>query len=113
MTDIITKFEQEYPAIAENFKRLQQEQYQLFATKMLNYGLDNIAVGTDLSDESKKNLSLTGIWFRSNDKMQRLKQLVLLNKDNPLSNESIEDSYKDLSVYSLIALLVKSDNWRK
>jgi hypothetical protein len=106
-------FEREYPIIAENFKRIQEEDYTLFAKKMLSYGLGNISVNTQLANEAEINLSLTGIWFRTNDKMARLKQLVLLKKDNPLEDEPVEDAYKDLSVYGIISRLVKGGFWKK
>jgi hypothetical protein len=47
------------------------------------------------------------------DKMQRLKQLILLNKQNTLDNEPVEDAYVDLSNYSIIALIVKAGLWKK
>lgn len=107
------QFEQEYPVLAEEFKKIQQDQYDIFARKMLSYGLGNISVGTNLETEAEKHLSLTGIWFRMNDKIQRLKNLVLLQKKNPLDDEPVEDAYKDLSVYGIICLLVRSGKWRK
>lgn len=113
MLTLTAKFEDEYPIIAENFKRIQQEDYDLFAKKMLSYGLGNISVNTQLANEAEVNLSLTGIWFRINDKMARLKQLILLRKDNPLDDEPVEDAYKDLSVYGIISRLVKGGFWKK
>jgi hypothetical protein len=109
----IKNFENEYPGLAEGFKTIQKEQYELFAKKMLSYGLGNIAMGSNLDTKEDVNLSLTAIWIRSMDKMQRLKQLVLLNKTNSLDNEPIEDAYIDLSNYSIIALLVKAGKWKK
>lgn len=106
-------FENEYPELAEGFKAIQKEQYELFARKMLSYGLGNIAMGSNLDTKEEVNLSLTAIWIRSMDKMQRLKQLVLLNKTNSLDNEPVEDAYIDLSNYSIIALLVKAGKWKK
>ena len=114
MIDQIKEFEQTYPIIAEEFKKLQSEQYELFAKKMLSYGLSNIGVGTEnVSSNEQKYLSLAGCWYRMNDKIQRLKQLVLLNKANPLENEPIEDAYSDLSVYGIICLIIKKGFWRK
>jgi len=107
------EFEAEYPELAEGFKAIQKEQYELFARKMLSYGLGNIAMGSNLQTKEDVNLSLTAIWIRSMDKMQRLKQLVLLNKTNSLDNEPVEDAYIDLSNYSIIALLVKAGKWKK
>ena len=111
--DFIKDFENEYPELAEGFKAIQKEQYELFARKMLSYGLGNIAMGSNLETKEEVNLSLTAIWIRSMDKMQRLKQLVLLNKTNSLDNEPVEDAYIDLSNYSIIALLVKAGKWKK
>jgi hypothetical protein len=107
------EFENEYPELAEGFKEIQKEQYELFARKMLSYGLGNITMGSNLQTKEEVNLSLTAIWIRSMDKMQRLKQLVLLNKTNALDNEPVEDAYIDLSNYSIIALLVKAGKWKK
>jgi len=109
----IKNFENEYPGLAEGFKTIQKEQYELFAKKMLSYGLGNIAMGSNLETKEDINLSLTAIWIRSMDKMQRLKQLILLNKNNSLDNEPVEDAYIDLSNYSIIALLVKAGKWKK
>jgi hypothetical protein len=109
----ILEFEKEYPELAEGFKAIQKEQYELFSRKMLSYGLGNIAMGSNLETKEDVNLSLTAIWIRSMDKMQRLKQLVLLNKTNSLDNEPVEDAYIDLSNYSIIALLVKAGKWKK
>ena len=111
--DFVKDFEFEYPQLAEEFKAIQKEQYELFARKMLSYGLGNIAMGSNLQTKEEVNLSLTAIWIRSMDKMQRLKQLVLLNKTNSLDNEPVEDAYIDLSNYSIIALLVKAGKWKK
>lgn len=111
--EAVRQFETEYPILAEEFKKIQQEQYNTFAKKMLGYGLGNIAVGTNLETPEEVQLSLTGIWFRMNDKIQRLKQLVLLKKQNHIEDEPTEDAYKDLSVYGIICLLVKAGKWRK
>jgi hypothetical protein len=111
--NFIKDFENEYPELADGFKIIQEEQYELFAKKMLSYGLGNIAMGSNLDTKEDINLSLTAIWIRSMDKMQRLKQLILLNKNNSLDNEPVEDAYIDLSNYSIIALLVKMGKWKK
>ena len=109
----VLEFEKEYPELAEGFKEIQKEQYELFARKMLSYGLGNISMGTNLQNDEEINLSLTAIWIRSMDKMQRLKQLVLLKRNNPLDDEPVEDAYTDLSNYSIIAMLVKAGKWKK
>jgi hypothetical protein len=47
-----------------------------------------------------------------NDKINRLKQLVVLDKPD-LVNESITDTYQDLSIYNIIAQLVLNKKWGK
>ena len=48
MTEIET-FEKQYPELSKEFKEIQQEMYKLFARKQMDYGLNNIALGTGLS----------------------------------------------------------------
>ena len=55
---------------------------------------------------------LTGLWFRMNDKVQRLKQLVVLGKKDNVGEKS-EDTFQDLSVYGIIAQLVANGKWAK
>jgi hypothetical protein len=109
--NIKEEFESQYPTIAENFKKIQQEQYQLFASKMLSYGRGNISLGGDLRNKEDKQLSLTSIWIRISDKVNRLKNMVVKNQSNPLEDESIEDTWKDISNYCLIALIIGKDKW--
>ena len=56
----IVDFENTYPTLAEAWKITQQEQYELFAKKMMDYGLGNISLGTNLEEPEDINLSLTG-----------------------------------------------------
>ena len=88
------------------------EMYDTFCKKQLNYGPDNISVGTKLSTPEEVKLSQTGLWFRMNDKIQRLKQLVLLSRQDTVG-ESVEDTYQDLSVYNVIAMIVIRGKWAK
>jgi len=43
-----------------------------------------------------------------NDKIQRLKNLIVLGKKNNIQGENTEDSIMDLSVYGIIAQIVKN-----
>jgi hypothetical protein len=104
--------EERYPETTAEFKKILKEQYELFCKKQMNYGPDNISVGTRLETPEEVKLSLTGIWFRMNDKVQRLKQLVLLGKEDKVG-ESIDDTYIDLSVYGIIAQIVNRGKWAK
>lgn len=113
MSDSIKDFESLYPTVSTEFKKIQQEQYELFAKKMVAYGLGNIALGTPLEAEEDKKLSLTGIWLRCNDKINRLRNLLVKGRNNHLDNEPTEDAWIDLSNYGIIALLVGRDKWKK
>lgn len=110
---IVDQLEVEYPTIATEFKKIQQQQYELFAQKMLSYGLDNISMGSKLETDEEKKLSLTAVWIRCSDKMNRLKNLILFNKSNTVKNESVVDTYQDLVNYNIIAQLVIENKWKK
>ena len=101
-----------YPEMMNEFKKVQIEMYETFCKKQRNYGPGNISVGTSLETKEDIKLSLTGLWFRINDKVQRLKQLVVLGQPDEVG-ESIQDTYEDLSVYGVIAQLVQRDKWAK
>ena len=108
----VKECEEKYPETTKEFKKILGEMYELFVRKQNNYGPENISVGTKLSTPEDIKLSLTGIWFRQNDKVQRLKQLVLLSKTDQVG-ESIQDTYSDLSVYGIIAQIVSRGKWGK
>ena len=104
--------EKEYPETCQEFKNIMAEQYVLFCKKQKNYGPGNISVGSDLRTDSDVKLSLTGLWFRINDKVQRLKQLIILGHKDEVG-ESELDTFQDLSVYGIIAQLVSKKVWGK
>lgn len=108
----VKECEERYPEMTKEFKKILNEQYELFCKKQLNYGPSNIAGGTLLQTEDDVKFSLTGIFFRMNDKIQRIKQLVVLGKPDTVG-ESVEDTFHDLSVYSVIAQIVKRGKWGK
>lgn len=108
----VKECEERFPETTKEFKRIMREQYELFCAKQNNYGPENISVGTKLSTPEEITLSLTGIWFRQNDKINRLKQLVLLSKKDYVG-ETIQDTYSDLSVYGIIAQIVSRGKWGK
>ena len=103
--------EDKYPELATEYKKIMMEQYILFCKKHRNYGTSNINVGTNLETESDIKLSLTGLWFRMNDKVQRLKNLVVLGEPDTVG-ESIEDTFKDLSVYGIIGQIVQQGKFK-
>ena len=72
---------------------------QLFDKKQHDYGPGNIAKFGEF-----------GVLVRTNDKLERL---INLNKrgDSP-ANESVMDTWQDLSVYGAIARVVKQGQWK-
>ena len=109
---VIEVFESEYPELADEFKTIQSEMYEMFARKHMDYGLNNIALGGDLTNESDKKFSLTGLCIRLTDKISRLKNL-LSNGKNYVKGESMEDTFIDIANYGIIGLLVGRDKWKK
>ena len=103
--------ETEYPKLTQEYKKIMMEQYILFCKKHRNYGCANINVGTNLETDADVKLSLTGLWFRMNDKIQRLKQLVVLGEPDTVG-ESITDTFQDLSVYGIIAQIVQQKKFK-
>lgn len=104
--------EEKYPQTTKEFKKILDEMYETFCKKQRNYGPGNISVGTSLETEEDIKLALTGLWFRKNDKINRLKQLVVLGQPDEVG-ESVTDTYEDLSVYGIISQLVQRGKWSK
>jgi len=104
--------ERTYPETCEEFKNILDEMYVTFCKKQRNYGPGNISVGTSLQTEEDVKLALTGLFFRKNDKIQRIKQLVVLGQPDEVG-EAIQDTYEDLSVYGIISQLVQRGKWAK
>ena len=110
---IVDQMEKEWPEMTQEFKKLQREQYELFCHKQHDYGPGNISVGTQLITDDEIHLSLTGLWFRMNDKIQRLKTLLMGKRGNAVDGELMEDAYLDVSNYGIIATIDKNGKWGK
>ena len=110
--DAITYIETTYPETAKEFQRLQFEQYELFCKKQMDYGPQNISMGTGVGEAVNVKLATTALVVRINDKIQRLLNLVVTN-DREAQNEPVIDAFKDLSVYGIIAQVVKNGKWGK
>jgi len=109
---VVSEMEEKFPTMTKEFKRIQQEQYELFCAKQKNYGPDNISMGTTLEREEDRKLSLQGLFFRINDKINRYKQMIMFGSQDAVG-ESLYDTFKDISVYGIIAQLVQSGKWGK
>ena len=103
---IVQQMEEEWPQMTAEFRRLQREQYELFLHKQHDYGPGNISVGTTLKKPEDVKLSLTGLWFRMNDKLQRVKTLLFSDKQSAVKDEPLEDAYLDVSNYGIMATIV-------
>ena len=106
-------FEKEYPELSKEFKKIQKEMYELFASKHMDYGLNNITLGGDIINSKKdKTFSLTALAIRLTDKISRLKNL-LINGKNFVEGEGMEDTFIDIANYCIIGLLVGRNKWKK
>ena len=108
----ITIFEEEYPELSKEFKNIQDEMYEMFARKHMDYGLNNISLGGDLKNPNDKKFSLTGLAIRLTDKISRLRNL-LTNGKNYVKGEGMEDTFIDITNYGIIGMLVGRDKWKK
>ena len=109
--DAVKFVEDKYPETTQEFRRLQMEQYRVFCEKQMDYGPGNISVGTNLETEEEVKMSLTGLWFRMNDKIQRMKTLLMSNQD--ANNEPLEDSFLEVSNYGIMSTIVSNKKWGK
>lgn len=73
---------------------------QLLDRKQQDYGPNNIAAFGEL-----------GVLVRANDKIERLKNLHKTGRLNDPQNESVDDSWMDLSNYGIIAILIRRGLW--
>jgi len=111
-SDVVVEMEKKFPIMTAEFKRIQHAQYELFCAKQSNYGPDNISMGSSLEREEDRKLSLQGLFFRLNDKINRYKQMIMFGSKDAVG-ESLDDTFKDISVYGIIAQLVQSGKWGK
>ena len=112
-TDVVGYMENTYPEMTSEFKKIQRDQYELFCKKQYDYGPQNIAVGTILKTPEDIKLSLLGLWFRIQDKTERIKTLLMRDDGNSVADEPVVDSYNDISVYGIMAQVVSRGKWAK
>jgi hypothetical protein len=111
--DYINNVEASYPETCDEFKKIQQEQYEVFCKKQYDYGPHNISLGSDLHKKEDIMASVSAIVVRLNDKIQRLINLVLRKKTLETANEPVFDAFSDTAVYCIIAEIVKRGKWCK
>ena len=100
--DIVTMMEKEWPEMTASFVVAQENNMNCSYINNMITG-SNISVGTQLQTEEEIQLSLTGLWFRMNDKIQRLKTMLMTKRESVV-DEPMEDAYLDVSNYGIIKL---------
>lgn len=89
-------------------RRIFAEQLALMVRKQSDYGPGNINAFGEF-----------GVVVRLSDKLERLKHLLftgdaeghIVPRDTPPQNESLDDTYRDLLNYALIALMLRQQCW--
>jgi hypothetical protein len=100
----------EYPTIYNGYMAIMEEQLELFSKKHLDYGMHNITAGTSLANEDERSFALTGLWYRISDKVNRWKNMIITGRK--AQNETLIDTYQDLTNYGIIAQLVERGMWK-
>jgi len=111
--DVVSYMENKYPEMTKEFRTIQKEQYELFLHKQHDYGPQNVAVGSLLKTKEDIKLSLLGLWFRIQDKTERIKTLLMRDDGNSVQDEPVVDSFNDISVYGIMAQVVSRGKWAK
>jgi len=84
----------------EAFEEVCRELTKTFLKKHKDYGKGNIL-----------DMGELGIAFRISEKFNRIKNLLMTQKD-PV-NETIDDSWIDIAVYAVIAILLRRSLFQK
>lgn len=108
---ILKELEVTIPETLAMYRKIMEEDFETFCRKQYDYGSSNISVGTQLITKEERNFSLTGLWFRMNDKIQRIKNL--LAKGKSAVNEPMTDAFLDITVYGVICRIVEAGVWGK
>lgn len=82
------------------FAQVLEEMLATFIKKHKDYGKDNILDTGEL-----------GIIFRVNDKLRRLQNLT--TGDKKPENETINDTWLDIAVYAVIAILLRNNQFEE
>jgi len=103
--------QKEYPTIYEGYQSIVDEQFELFAKKHLDYGMHNVSAGTNLDTADEVEFAMTGLWYRLSDKINRWKNMIISGRK--AQNETLIDTYQDITNYGIIAQLVERGLWKK
>ena len=110
-SEVLIEMEEKYPKMMNEFEDITHDMVELFSRKQADYGPKNIGMGEIVVDtDDKVKRSLLALSVRINDKVQRLLNLTMNNREP--NNESLEDTFIDMANYSIISLLVKRMKWK-
>ncbi len=84
----------------EAFKLINKQALETFLKKHKDYGKGNIL-----------DMGELGIAFRVSEKFNRIKHLLM--SGNKPTNESLDDSWIDIAVYAIIAVLLRKGWFEK
>lgn len=101
----------EYPIIYNGYKEIIDEQFELFAKKHLDYGMHNVSAGTNLETPQEVEFAMTGLFYRMQDKINRWKNMIISGRK--AQNETIIDTFQDVTNYGIIAQLVSEGKWKR
>jgi hypothetical protein len=76
---------------------------ELHDKKQRDYGTDTDPFANVRGSEEWGVTSWVGALFRATDKLRRLQKFA---REGKLANEAVEDSFRDLAVYTIIALVL-------
>lgn len=100
----------EYPTIYNGYQSIIDEQFELFAKKHLDYGMQNVSAGTNLDTLDETEFAMTGLWYRISDKVNRWKNMIISGRK--AQNETIIDTFQDITNYGIISQLVQRGMWK-
>lgn len=114
MNNDLELLQKELQKTCDTFQSITDEMFKIFIKKQSMYGLSNVSLSGDMSKYEDRKMALLGLWFRMNDKIQRIQNILKKDFQNDdIKFESLEDSYLDLANYAVISLLVKKEVWGK
>lgn len=96
--NLLTDLKPEHEELILDFFDVLLNALAVFKYKQYDYGPGNIA-----------GFGEVGVLVRLNDKIERLKNLMLNNKE--VNNESVYDTWLDIANYGLIGLMCKENLW--
>ena len=73
--------------------------------------MHNVSAGTNLDTKDEVEFAMTGLWYRLSDKINRWKNMIISGRK--AQNETLIDTFQDITNYGIIAQLVSRGLWKK